>query len=176
MLISYSAAQDPFHAVFRAFCILSYFQDAESEAERFRIYDFLLCFPWTISRVQGKRSIKGFQKTKNDLLKQYVKTDYDNIPDPPTMLKRMEPIQLAALNSMCSFGYLDMQHFKVGIIANTNKEIPERIRTHVDQFIKENNLLLLFLKTMLNQLPLNGGDGLKAKTGLEEYRYDYVPS
>jgi hypothetical protein len=106
----------------------------------------------------------------------YIKSTYDVIPEKTNMFRRMRPAQLAAVNSICSFGYIGKEEFISGNSLRTPKELPENLGKEVMDFRAQNSELFFFFESVLDKLPLQGGDGLKHKTGLDEYRYDYVPS
>ncbi|EIM26827.1 ABC-three component system middle component 5 [Microvirga lotononidis] len=172
--ISYSAAQDPFHAVFRMLSLLKEPVPITYEVERVYIYDFYICFPWQIGKIEGVRSIPDFIRDRNALKRIYVQNEYEQIPEPRIMLQRMRPAQLAALNSLSSYGFLVPEHLKCGNVTRTDEPLPQSLEGKVNAFSEANRALFDFIKKKLSTLPLSGPNGLKAKTGLEEYRYDYV--
>ncbi len=89
------------------------------------------------------------------------------------MFKRMRPSQLAAINSLASYGYIDNDKFEKNLISVTTKSLPPSLAGEIDDYLKANSILFEFL-LVLGKLPMSSSDGLKAKTGLEEYKYDYV--
>lgn len=176
MYISYSAAQDPFHAVFRTFCLLDGNNVSAHDLERLLIYDFFVCFPWMVSEIEKVTKIPGFVKELNQVRREYRQNSYEQIPEKRIMFKRMRPAQMAALNSLCSYGFLSPVEFEQEKIVRTAKEIPPTIAAKVKRQVTANAVLFGFVKNFLDLLPITGVSGLKAKTGLEEYRYDYIPT
>jgi hypothetical protein len=176
MYISYSAAQDPFHAVFRAFCLLDGNRTSSYELERLLMYDFFVCFPWMVSEIEGVKKITGFIKELNRTGRLYPQNAYEQIPEKRIMFKRMRPAQMAAINSICSFGYLSPSALRDDRVERTDKPVPEKLAANVRQYVAANDVLFNFIRNFLDLLPLTGAMGLKAKTGLEEFRYDYIPS
>ncbi|WP_313058629.1 ABC-three component system middle component 5 [Agrobacterium cavarae] len=176
MYISYSAAQDPFHAVFRFFCLLDGINISAQELQRLLLYDFFVCFPWMVSDIEGVSKIPGFIKELNRTRRAYRRNSYEQIPEKRIMFKRMRPAQMAALNSLCSYGYLSPADFEGERVVRTAKEIPSSINLNVRSHVAANAVLFGFIKNFLHELPITGALGLKAKTGLEEFRYDYIPT
>lgn len=176
MYISYSAAQDPFHAVFRIFCLLDGNGKTIYELDRILIYDFFVCFPWMVAEIEGVTKIPGFVKERNSVRRLYPQNDYEKIPEKRIMFKRMRPAQLAALNSFCSFGYLSPIEFRAEIVERLDKAMQDTLAVAVSQHLEKNRVLFGFIKSFLDPLPLSGAMGLKAKSGLEEFRYDVLPS
>lgn len=174
MFISYSAAQDPFHAIFRILCILQNNATRVFELERLLITDFFVCFPWAVPEISGSRKVKGFIQAQNQVTRTYKKSEYEQLPERRVMFRRMRPSQLAALNSLCSYGYIGAKEFQTDKILRTQEAIPSIIATHVGEHVSSNEVLFSFLNNYLNELPMSTSDGLKAKTGLEEFRYDYI--
>jgi len=174
MLISYSAAQDPFHAIFRVLGVLESSDRDRFELDRVLITDFFVCFPWAVHIISGSRKVPGFISAQNRVVRTFKKNSYEQIPEPKIMFKRMRPAQLAALNSLSSYGYINSNEFKNNFILRTEKPLPLDLAEEVKGYVSLNILLFDFLNRFLNELPMSTSDGLKAKTGLEEFRYDYV--
>jgi hypothetical protein len=173
MLLTYSAAHDPFHAVFRMLSILEATKATTFVLDRLLILDFFVCFPWAADIVSGSRKVPGFIVAQNRVIKAFRRNGYEQIPEPRVMFKRMRPSQLAAINSLASYGYIDNDKFEKNLISVTTKSLPPSLAGEIDDYLKANSILFEFL-LVLGKLPMSSSDGLKAKTGLEEYKYDYV--
>lgn len=85
----------------------------------------------------------------------------------------MEPIQLAALSAMLS-KKLVVETDLPGVVQIQLDMFSQRLLESVQRYVKENNELILFLSEELPKIPLAGKAGLKDRSGLKEYRYDYV--
>lgn len=90
------------------------------------------------------------------------------------MLRRMRASQLAAINSLGSYGFVDTEMLRGGVVKRTSEPLPATLMPNITAFIAKNKILLEFLVMRLNEVPLAGADGLKDRSGLEEFRYDYV--
>ncbi|MCB2400428.1 ABC-three component system middle component 5 [Rhizobium ruizarguesonis] len=171
--ISYSAAYDPFHTVFRFASLLLNSPDQSQRFGVLQISDFYLCFPWFLSDVSAPRSVSGFQKNRNELVRRYKANSYDLTPTASTLFERMEPIQLAALSAMLSKKIVE-ENESQGTIRILPSMLSQRLRKSIEQHTLDNRELVSFLSAELPKIPLAGKDGLKYRTGLKEYRYDYV--
>ena len=174
LTISYSAAYDPYHTVFRFICALTSSSSNQIEYQKLRIVDFFVCFPWLLSEVKSSKSIPEFAKSKNALVRKYPKNPYDVLPNSRSLFERMEPIQLAACSALISEGIADGIQPQFHDLKLTGTTIDEKLATSVHQFLHENDDLMSFLVNELTLLRYSGIGGLKDRTNLAEYRYDDI--
>jgi hypothetical protein len=59
-----------------------------------------------------------------------------------------------------------------GVTFRTEQNLPESLLALMANQPEAERSLALFLSTKLSQVPFTGDNGLKARTGLLEYRYD----
>jgi hypothetical protein len=78
--ITYVAAFDPFHAIFRAVSLLEFGIGSGVEVDKVRIFDFYLCFPQLISKFEAVQKVPGFVKSRNKAKKQYADNPYLTLP------------------------------------------------------------------------------------------------
>lgn len=170
--LSYIAAYDPYHAIFRMLALL----EADHVAfpvEVVRILDFYQCFPWLLVNLRPARDIPGQVKAHNQIKKKYQPSSYQITPDDAVLFKRMRSSQLAALNSLAANGYIDADNFKESVVQRTMKPLPAKLSDRVRRYVLDHTDLLAFLRSV-SAVSLFGKDGLKERSGLEEYRYDNV--
>lgn len=172
--LSYSPAYDPYHTIFRNICALRASQGRFILYDKLRFVDFYLCFPWLLKGIKGARNISGFVKTQNALVKKYTKNPYETIPNPKSLFERMEPIQLAAYSAMISDGLVSNSSLKTKEVVLIEKQYDQIFEERIEAYLNERSDLLAFLTDLLVRIELNGPNGLKFRTGLEEYRYDDV--
>jgi hypothetical protein len=168
--ITYLPALDPFHAAFRLFVLFPDYNAGICQCDVSLILDFYVCFPVIISDF---KSPKPLVKTHNILKKRYLPNTYQVTPKPAIMFQRMRAAQIAALSSLQSYGFFERESFQHGLVVRTKKELPERIAETVEKHRQDNKELVEFLD-QLKAHSLYGPNGLRARSKLEEYRYDDV--
>ncbi|WP_412841972.1 ABC-three component system middle component 5 [Cereibacter johrii] len=135
-----------------------------------RILDFYLCFPSLICEF---RSPKDIVKLHNVLKRKYTPNSYQETPRPAVMFRRMSAAQSAASSSLHSYGFFDHDAFTNGRVARTPLAIPERLSVAVREHRRDNSELVAYLDDLKSR-SLLGPDGLRARSKLEEFRYDDV--
>ena len=168
--ITYLPANDPFHAAFRMFVLFPDYDARSCPYETALILDFYVCFPVLISEF---KSPKPLVKSHNTLKRHYLPNTYQVTPKPAVMFHRMRAAQSAASSSLQSYGFFERKAFQDGFVVRTKRELPERISEAVKKYRQENAELVEFLDE-LKALSLYGPNGLRARSKLEEYRYDDV--
>jgi ABC-three component (ABC-3C) system Middle Component 5 len=163
---------DPFHAVFRFLRLRTLF-NVENAVSRdhSRILDFYLLFPFLIRSI---RLAPKHQKYKKLADKYAFLKPYGEQPDGSVMLQRMDPMQSAALETLASQSYLDTQALQHDVVAATDRKIPAQIQQRVYLLNEGQADLLEFLTVLAKDYDILGDNGLKARTGLMEHRYDAV--
>jgi hypothetical protein len=90
------------------------------------------------------------------------------------MFYRMEPMQVAAVETLEASDYLSKSHLVVGEVESTAKKLTEGLGTRIAELNDRDAALLEFFGVLLADYSLFGKDGLKDRTGLLEYRYDAI--
>lgn len=168
--ITYLPASDPFHTVFRMFVLFPTETATPCPMEVAKLLDFYVCFPALISEFKSPR---GIIKQYNFLKKRYQANSYQIMPKPAVIFRRMHAAQSSALSSLQSYGFLDREAFQEEQVVRTSKEMPTRICAEVKKHRDNNKELVAYLEE-LKSWNLYGADGLRARSKLEEYRYDNV--
>ena len=86
----------------------------------------------------------------------------------------MEPMQIAALDTLADQNLIIPERWSVGEVMTTDEQPPSAIVERVKIANETNADLISFLSTLGSTYTLTGKDGLKDRTGLLEYRYDPV--
>jgi hypothetical protein len=169
--LSYQAALDPFHALFRLLRLWPILRKGPLPRETVRILDFYLLFPFRIGEIRIARPHTRYKR----LAKTYANTrPYGEQPEGRAILYRMEPIQNAALNTLAANGLIDPDRLLLGEVRATDAAIPDDIASRVNGANARQVDLMEFLGVLASDYNLLGPDGLKDRTGLLEYRYDPV--
>jgi hypothetical protein len=168
--ISYQPAFDPFHAGFRFLRLRSILTDHKSlYFDQLRILDFFLLFPFRVDRIRFKAQHRRFRR----LAKEYLdRKPYGELPDDRLLFDRMEPFQVAALQSLRSHGYLGTPDDQTLVTAGA--PLPEGLIDRLESENKRDQSLLEMLAVLASEYELMGRDGLKDRSDLLDYRYDPI--
>lgn len=169
-MLIYSPAFDLSHCIFRIFYIINHLNEkTPTEIDKIRIIDFYLAYPGCINDFKFPADMLDIKKDFKELNKEYRDPINKNVT-----FQRMSILQKKAIASLLSLGYINIESYKNGLIERTNKKLPFEIRKKLSNFSFYGNgkLPLIIVITLLN-IELKGDKGLKARSGLMEYRYEY---
>jgi len=168
----FQPALDPFHAVFRLFRLARLSKAVGPLLiDHVRILDFYLLFPF---RIRGIRLTPDHQHFKKLSEKYSYLTPHREQPDAALLFERMQPMQLAALETMAAQNFIDKDAFLSNTFKVTDKKIPEAILSRVSELNRQQADLVDFVEILADEYELSGSNGLKARTDLMEYRYDAI--
>ena len=170
--ISFQPAFDPFHTMFRLMRLFHIIkQHGPLDYDQVRILDFFLLFP---TRIDAIRMMQPHVRFRSLAAKYERSRPYGEQPDDQILFSRMKPIQLAAIQSLATHGFLDRTKLSLNEVSAAEKHIPKEVKARLESANHEDSELLSFLDILASKYPLLGRDGLKDRTGLLEYRYDAV--
>ena len=169
--ISYQPAYDPYHTSLRMLRLVSYGKSRIFRIGEIRIADFFILFPHFLNEV---RLAPGAQAKARKLGLLSPPAIYGEIPKPTVIFLHMEGIQQAALQTLCLQGFFDRDSFLEGRIRAGQRNLPDELRFFITEKNSQDAVLLTFLFDNLLSFDFDGPDGIKARTGLMEYRYDAV--
>jgi len=172
--LSYTAAYDPYHTVFRMLVLLASAEDDKMPSKTARAADFFYCFPWMLQDIRAPRSIEDFARTRNRIVKEYPKTSYDRFPNARVVFERMELIQSTAVSALAGADMIESVETSSEMLALKRDSVPSKLLASIEQKIEKTPDLLKFVAVVLPQIEPLGSDGLFARTGLGEYSYDVV--
>lgn len=168
-MLIYSPAFDVSHCVFRILYILNILDETQKiEIEKIQIIDFYLVYPACIKDFKFPAELLETKALFNEINKEYRNPINSN-----ETFKKISILQKKALMNIISQGYLDIEFYKKGFIKRTNKKFSYDLRVQLSHFTFYGNpkLPLILILTLLD-ISLNGTKGLKARSGLLEYRYE----
>ncbi|MFT7035109.1 MAG: hypothetical protein ACI8Q1_003109 [Parvicella sp.] len=166
-MLVYHPAFDIYNCAFRMLQLLTHMKQEQVELERIRIWDFYLAFPNEVRKISFPQSLSQLKK----IFKRHEVNPYEDLIDPRRIMDRMQPFQISALKYLASYGLIDSKSLSQKIVMRTEKEIPDDLLNEFDDLsIEKQNVIKLI--TGFRELPLYGKIGLKARTGLIEFRYD----
>ena len=166
-MLIYHPAFDLYNCVFRMLQLLHHMKYEEVELDRLRIWDFYLAFPKEAQKISFPLSLAELKK----IFKRKEDNPYEDLVDSKKIIERMKSYQLAALKYLASYGFIEKEALSKNVVKKTNKELPADLKKAIgDLSIEKENIIKLVLGFW--DLPLYGPHGLKARTGLIEFKYD----
>jgi hypothetical protein len=170
--LSFQPALDPLHAIYRLLRLREVVREAAPlELEHVRVLDFYLIFPFKISEIRLRREDKEIRRVSNEYAAQ---KPYGNQPEGVVLFERMRPMQKVALQTLALRGFTDSLSFKAGLLKFTGLPTPLQISDRIREANVRDRKLLDALTVFAYSYEFHGPNGLKARTGLLEYRYDAV--
>lgn len=170
--LSYQAAFDPYHAVFRMLRLRDVCWKASSiPFDKLRILDFYVAFPFFLQEMKLKREhtwMRKVSRTFDD------RRPFAKLPDPSTLIRRMQPYQFAAMQGLVRREYASKEDWQKMQVLSTPKVLPADVLDRVVSANEESQDLIRAIGELSRGYSILGPDGLKARTGLLEHRYDAV--
>ncbi len=166
-MLIYHPGYDAYHCIFRLIAVIDKVQDLE--IDKARILEFFLLYPSAIAQVKIPQGMTSIRKEAKLLSNQYH--DPINIR---TTFRDVRFIQDAALKCIAAASLIDLDRFELGYITRTQLPIPDSLNSCINSFIAKNENVSRFILDELSKIPLLGENGLKHRTELMEYRYDFI--
>ena len=168
--LAFQPAFDVLHTEFRFLRLRRMIgSDASWHFDKLRIIDFYLVFFFRLTEVRLLPKHRALKK----LALEYSRKHYEMQPDDHLLFSRMEVSQKAAITSLVSFGYFDNQQFEHELLVSTRLTEPDRLNKRIEEINANEERLIKALGEIATYETL-GPDGLKARSGLIEHRYDKV--
>ena len=139
--------------------------------EALRIADFYVLFPFLIADIRVRREHMSWKKVAR---KYEFKKPYARLPNSPVLFKRMLPFQVAAFERIVDSDFALLDDWSRGHALASEKTLPVELNEKINALNSEQADLIETIASMMEGYPLLGSDGLKARTQLQEYRYDAV--
>ena len=165
-MLIYHPAYDAYHCLFRMIALIDHVD--EIEIDKARILDFYLTFPSLVSKIRMPLSYKFIKKVANN-----YSNDYRNPIGLTSTFRDMHQIQMAAIRCLAATGLIELAELDKKIIKRTDKEIPDGLLLSMRDFLNTKKDIYIFIISTLSKFHLTGKDGLKDRTSLMEYRYDF---
>ncbi len=168
--IAYHPAYDPYHTAFRLLRLFACKPKETFEIDSLRILDFYLAFPRLAGDIDGVKIL-----VKKYGLMEWPST-YGAQPSASVIFNQMKPIQDAAIQTLYQQNIVDFDKDSLlhGDVSLSENGIPRGLVPVLVERNKSERPLIQFLMELLLKYPLDGHNGLKHRTGLMEYRYDYA--
>lgn len=166
-MLIYHPAYDAYHCVFRALIITNAIPSLE--IHKLRLLDFYLAFPSELSSIRLNRELGEIRK-----LGKKMENEYHGPVSKKQTFRDMEHIQHAAYTTLAASKIFSPAEFSQGQVIRTGVEMHPELAEKLALAEERDKRLLDCVLKQLGSLPLQGENGLKARTGLMESRYDVI--
>jgi hypothetical protein len=168
--LTYEPALDPYHTAFRFLRLRPIIaQHGPLHRDHARILDFYQLFPFRINEIRLMPKHRRFRK----LAETYASAKpYGEQPDSRLLFGRMEPIQVAALDTLAEQNIFSPARWQFNEVSTAEGPIAPELLARLREVHKQDEELEAFLRVLASEYNLAGSDGLKDRTGLLEYRHD----
>lgn len=164
-MLIYHPALDAYHCVFRVLAVLS--ECDAVEKDRLQILDFVLCFP---SVASAFRLPPGSAAAKKAMA--MSGSPYRAPINPRGMFMSLTKTQDAAIACLEAAALLRRDQANEVDVKRADALLPSELKERVNALKELEAPFFQDMLPLLLSLPLRGPDGLKARSGLAEYRYD----
>lgn len=164
----YHPAQDVNHCVFRLLLILEHTEHEKLNTDVYRLIDFYTLFPSLL------KLLKTLPVPVNKCRKVFseVEEPFESLKNTKRILHELEALQSVAIQNLLAKKLLDIDEYNKGYLKRSSVDLPA---IFIDALNKSNLVSKEWFKGLVNEFPkakFVGSSGLKARTGLMEYRYD----
>lgn len=166
-MLTYHPAFDIYHCAYRTLLLLTKTQTVAIEAERIRIWDFYYVFPQESLNISFPRTLWSLKKSSLS-----DPNTYEKLTDPQRIFERMKPFQLAALNYLAAYGFIESDALSQQRVKRTSKLIPQDLLANMERIDSQQEYIISLISSPLNNIPLYGEKGFKDRTKLLDFRYD----
>ncbi len=166
-MLVYHPAFDAYHCVFRLLAILEDWPSLEND--RLRILDFVLCFPAVVAEFKLPPKAVGIKRVAK-----LAGNAYRTPLNPKATFGMLSVSQDGALSCLAAASLIAPNNLRDGAAARTVLPMPDGLKLQCATLKERERLFFQQMLPLLLDIPLFGPDGLKARSGLIEHRYDTV--
>ena len=167
-MLIYHPIHDVNHCVYRILLILENSQHSHIDLDLFRLIDFYLLFPHLIKEIKPfPAELISFKKVIK-----HIPEPYEFIGNVKRTMHELEAIQTTAIQNLMAKNIIEIDSYQNKSLKRTEELLPESIYEIImnNAVVKEE-----WFRMLINEFPnvtFFGKKGLKARSGLMEYRYD----
>lgn len=170
--LTYQPAFDSYHATYRFLRLYPLLKKrGPIHRDHLRVLDYYLLFP---ARVKTIRLMPKHQRYKRLTSTIHSEQPFVDQPDDEVIFSRMRPMQLAALATLATKEYFDEVQLVNNSTVVTNRPVPKELTQRIDEANSQESILIEFLDIFASEYQFMGPNGVKARAGLMEYRYDAI--
>lgn len=167
-MLVYHPAFDLYNCIFRMLCLLSFTKEDEIHFDKLRIWDFYLAFPGQVRDITFPSNLRNLKES----IFKFKENPYEHLSDPKRVFERMKTYQLSAAKCLASYGFIDSKSLLKNKVVKKPKEIPKELVEKINNLPAEKSNIIKLVISEFVDLPLYGSKGLKARTGLIDFKYD----
>jgi hypothetical protein len=168
--IAFQPAFDVFHTAFRFLRLRRLIAESPWHFDQLRIADFYLLFFFRLAEVRLSPKHRFIKR----LAQEAQRNRYEIQPADDVLFGRMRAIQAAAASTLVSAGYFELAAFETGFIEDTGLVEPIELLSRLEEATENDRAHLEAIQALVEGYELLGQDGLKARTGLLEFKYDAI--
>lgn len=164
----YHPAQDINHCVYRLILILECTEHEMISIDIYRLIDFYSVFPYLLKLIATLP--RPINKHRNKFSK--IPEPFESLKNTKRILHELERLQSVAIKNLLAKEVIDRQSFDNGYLKRTKRPLPDAFKEKIQSARLPNEE---WFPALINDFPkakFVGNNGLKARTGLMEYRYD----
>lgn len=170
-MLIYHPIHDVNHCVYRLLLILENMQHSTIDIDLYRIVDFYTVFPSLLKTIKPfPAELSAFKRVLRA-----IPEPYERLANIKRTMHELEPIQTTAIQHLLAKNFIDVDAFRERRLERTEAELPEEVLVG----LRESGLVdEEWFRMLINEFPtisFTGKKGLKARTGLMEFRYDVEP-
>lgn len=166
-MLVYHPYADINHGAFRALLLRKYALGPAADMDYWRILDFLYLFPHKARSLTVPRKLV---KQRNAMGAFYRK--YNDVHSPKEFLAQMKRIHRSIAHLLAAKGIIDLEAMQRGSLVWNRFDLPLDLELRLDQRAEDHKDVLDFLGSLAAEVPARGPNGIKARTGWLEHRYD----
>ncbi len=164
----YHPAQDINHCIYRLILILEKSKHLSINVDTYRILDFYTLFPYLLKLIKPLPQVLSKHRSKF----KDIQEPYESLINTKRILFELEVLQSVCIQNLLAKNLLDKTAYEKGFLKRSNVELPEQLQNELQVARLANEEWFMVLVDELPQAKFKGNAGLKARTGLMEYRYD----
>jgi hypothetical protein len=164
-MIIYHPAHDVNHCSYRILNILYAAKDNKVHCDMLKIVGFYYVYPHLLKRIESFPKPLNYQAKKIN----NITDSFELTPSPSSLFFEMNPTHEAAIFSLHQRTLINIER---NIVSLEKQNLPNELiqEFKADKLTKSD--IFKILVECLPKVKLDGDNGLKAKSGLMEYKYD----
>ncbi|SGZ10440.1 ABC-three component system middle component 5 [Moritella viscosa] len=167
-MLIYHPAQDSNHCVYRLLSIMENTKHEMINIDIYRLIDFYTLFPYLVSFITPLPTPLNKHRSKF----KSIKMPFEALKNTRRILFELEHLQSVSIQNLLAKNILDKKCFEKGFLKRTETQLPQALAEELKSSTLVQEEWFAALIDALPNVKFEGKSGLKARTGLMEYRYD----